>query len=319
MTTQTARDQLRGSTKLLYDEFIRRSVPVTILDPMSSLLEYTNTAGVNHLLFSTCSDKSSAIGFAAAVSKMRMAVIVKRLNITMPAQITTRDIREVKKFLLLHKQIVIKPVRGSGGKGVSTNISTVQELKHAYAYAKSYHHTVVVQQHITGNDVRMLVVGGRFCSAVIRKPAHIIGDGISSIKELIGAANATTLRNDASVSSLLHINLSAAARFLGNDGLESVPKNDQEVRVMGPANVSLGGSLHQATHLVTRDMIVDAELVTQKLGLGMCGVDMMWDRKSNKHYLIEVNETPGIDIHDDPFSGTSSDCVPRYVDWILED
>jgi D-alanine-D-alanine ligase-like ATP-grasp enzyme len=64
-------------------------------------------------------------------------------------------------------------------------------------------------------------------------------------------------------------------------------------------------------------MIRDAETITKKLGLGICGVDIMWNQQTNKYYLIEVNATPGIDIHDDPFSGTSSDCVERYVDWLI--
>ncbi|MNI81695.1 hypothetical protein D3C73_1383370 [compost metagenome] len=76
--------------------------------------------------------------------------------------------------------------------------------------------------------------------------------------------------------------------------------------------------MHEATQLVTPEMITDAEAITKKLGLGICGVDMMWDRKTNRQYLIEVNATPGIDIHNDPFSNTSSDAVARYVQWLAK-
>jgi D-alanine-D-alanine ligase-like ATP-grasp enzyme len=82
--------------------------------------------------------------------------------------------------------------------------------------------------------------------------------------------------------------------------------------------VSLGGSLYEATHLVMPTMIADAEIISQKLKLGICGVDIMWNQKTNKHYLIEVNATPGIDIHNDPASGTSSDCVEQYVAWLVK-
>lgn len=315
--SSTPHSHLGESGRLLYDELIRREVPVTILDPTSSLLQYTANTGSRHLLFSTCSDKSSAIGHVIAASKVQTAVIAKQLGIIMPAQITSRDIRDVRKFLDAHKLLVIKPVLGSGGEGVSTNLNTTKAVERAYAYAKKYSHNIIAQQHVEGDDVRLLVIGGKFCSAVIRKPAHVIGDGVSSIKELVSAANATPLRNDATLSSLLHINPYAVSRFLGA-AVKTVVPNGEEVRVVGPANVSLGGSLYQATHLVTPRMIADAEAITQALGLGICGVDMMWDRKDGQHYLIEVNATPGIDIHDDPFSGTSSDCVVRYVDWLLK-
>jgi cyanophycin synthetase len=268
------------------------------------------------MLFSTCDDRSPATGLIIANSKARTAVIAKRLSISVPAQITTHTIRDVRQFLDQYGTIVIKPVNGSSGQGVSTNITSTDSLEHAYLYAKKYSSTVVAQQHIDGSDVRLLVINGQFCSAVIRKPAHVIGDGQSSIKTLIDETNAAGLRDNTDVSSLMAISHTASRHFLG-DTTAIIPAAGEEVRVVGPANVSLGGSLHQATDLVTPEMIHDAEAITKKLGLGICGVDIMWNQQTNDYYLIEVNATPGIDIHDDPFSGTSSDCVERYVDWLI--
>lgn len=317
MSTHDTRDELKVSTRLIYDEMIAQNIPVTIISASSNLLEYTDARKTNHLLFSTCSDKSSAAGKAIADSKIKTTHIAKSLNVSMPATIACRDIREARKFLAEHPAVVAKPSLGSGGGGVSTNIQTEDELRHAYDYAKNYSHLVVVQQHIVGDDVRLLVVGGKFCSAVIRKPAHVVGDGTHSTEELIHDANASLSRNDDSRSSLMHINQHAARRFLG-EAIRDIPLPGEEVRVVGPANVSLGGSLHEATQLVTPEMITDAEAITKKLGLGICGVDMMWDRKTNRQYLIEVNATPGIDIHNDPFSNTSSDAVARYVQWLAK-
>ncbi len=316
MSDTEARNQLKVSTRVLYDEFIRQNIVVDILDSSSSLLEYTNKSGTKHFLFSTCSDKSSATGMIIASSKVRTTVVAQRMNIPTPDQIICRDIREARKFLSNHRQIVVKPVLGSGGAGVSTNIKTIEELDRSYTYAKSHSNTIVVQQHIIGDDVRLLVVGGVFRSAVIRQPAYVVGDGILSIEELISATNADSSRNDDSKSSLMHISASAARRYLG-DEVHAVAASGTKTRVVGPANVSLGGSLHQATHLVSAEMIKHAEAISKKLGLGICGVDMIWNRTVNSHYLIEVNATPGIDIHDDPFSGTSSDVVQEYVQWLI--
>jgi cyanophycin synthetase len=307
---------LKISTRLLYDELIHRDIPVTIVDPSMSLLEYTHPNGETHMLFSTCDDKSPATGIIIANSKTRTAVIAKRLSIPVPAQITANTIRDARRFFSLHHTVVVKPTNGSSGQGVSTNITSLPSLERAYLYAKKYSSSVVVQQHIDGSDVRLLVVNGRFCSAVIRKPAHVMGDGISSVKTLIDEANADGLRGNTDVSSLMAISHTAARHFLG-DTTMITPRKNEEVRVVGPANVSLGGSLHQATNIVTPAMIRDAETITKKLGLGICGVDIMWNQQTNDYYLIEVNATPGIDIHDDPFSGTSSDCVERYVDWLI--
>ena len=316
MSTNQSRDKLAVSTRILYDELIQRNVPTSIISATSDLIEYTDVRGNAHLLFNTCSDKSSAVGKVIADNKLKTERIAQSMNILMPASIICRDIREARKFLEAHHQIVIKPPLGSGGKGVSTNISTEQELISAYTYAKDYGRQVIVQQHISGADVRLLVIDGIFCSAVIRKPAHVIGDGAMTIEALIMKENSDIARNDNSRSSLMHIDIRSARRFLGS-ALTTIPAYNEMRRVVGPANVSLGGSLHEATKDVTPQMIQEAESITNRLGLGICGIDMMWNRTTNRHYLIEVNAAPGIDIHNDPYSDTKSDCVERYVDWLI--
>lgn len=313
---QQLRDNLRGSTRLLYDEFKAKKYPITIINAEASLLEYTDRCGGTHLLYSTCSDKSSAVGRTVAESKLRTAQMAAYLHISSPISTACHTIREARAFLAEHHRIVLKPLNGSGGRGVTTNIQTDESLAKAYAYARNYSRTIVAQQHIVGTDVRLLTIDGKFCSAVIRRPAHVVGDGHSTIAALINHANTSSPRHDPAFLSILPINIQAARRFLG-ETIHTSPAAGTRVRVVGPANVSLGGSLHEATHLVPPTMIADAEAISQKLKLGICGVDIMWNQKANKHYLIEVNATPGIDIHNDPASGTSSDCVEQYVAWLV--
>lgn len=317
MTDSHPHTYLRGSAKLLYDELIRQNAHPIALDSSSSLMEYTDRSEKIHLLYSTCSDKSSALGKVVAESKARTGIMAAHLGISTPASEICHTIRDARKFLSEQREIVLKPLNGSGGRGVTTNIRTEAELRQAYTYAKNYSHSVVAQQHIAGADVRLLTIGGEFCSAVIRKPAHVIGDGVSTTQQLIITANSTSPRSDPEFLSIMPINMLAARRYLGATLLD-VPDKDAKIRTTGPANVSLGGSLHEATNIVTTNMIQDAEKISQRLDLGICGVDIMWDRKTNKHYLIEVNATPGIDIHDDPFSGTSSNAVQKYVTWLIE-
>lgn len=316
MSATEDRQNLRGSTRLLYDELTVQQAHPIILSASSSLIEYTDLAGKTRLLFSTCSDKSSAIGRVVAGSKARTAIVAEHLAIPTPVAVVCSTIRDARKFLSAHRMIVTKPLGSDGGSGVSTNIMTEEELRRAYGYAKDYSARVIAQQHIIGADVRLLTVGGKFSTAVIREPASVIGDGVSSTIELITIANETSPRNDPDFLSILPIKMQAARRFLG-ESLNAIPALGQKVRTTGPANVSLGGSLHEATHLVTAEMIADAEKISQKLGLGICGVDMMWDQQENRHYLIEINATPGIDIHNDPISGTKSDCVEQYVRWLI--
>lgn len=315
MQATNTRENLMVSTRVLYDEFVRQHIPIRIVSASSSMLEYTAHDGTAHFLFSTTSDKCSAAGLVIANNKSRTEVVARELGIPVPEDTVCNTFAEARAFYRLHGTVVLKPLANSGGRGVSTNINTLALLQKAYKFAKQYGTEVIVQQHMPGADIRLLVVAGKFVSAVIRRPAHVVGDGDLTLKALVALENVSLHRNDDSSSSLMHIDVPAVRRFVG-DSLYDVPAKDTEVRVVGPANVSLGGSLHEATDLVTPAMIHDAENITQKLRLGLCGVDMMWDRTNNTYALIEANGTPGIDIHNDPFSGTSSDAAAQYVRWL---
>jgi len=311
------RKMLKISTRVMYDELLRQQATVRILDPVSSLLEFTDKAQTPHLLFSTTSDKSSSVGGIVAASKLRGAVVAKDLGITVPADRVCDSYDEVQEFFDKYTCVVLKPIDNSGGNGVSTHIRDVKTLRIAYDYALKYGSRVIVQQHIEGSDIRMLVIAGTFRSAVERRPASVIGDGIHTVLQLIERENTSGRRSDNSMTARSLINTESAERHMG-DKIESIPENDQAVTVVGPANLSLGGSAHEATHLVTEQVISDAEKIARRLGLGICGIDFIWNKLTNTSYFIEINGTPGVNMHNDPLWGTSSDAIERYVEWLLD-
>src|SRR5699024_8366334 len=87
--------------------------------------------------------------------------------------------------------IVLKPTFGSLGKGVTTNIRSTEEFHKSLEYTKStFDYTeFLVEEHISGDDVRVYVVGDEVIAATKRLPANVTGDGYSSIKELIESKN----------------------------------------------------------------------------------------------------------------------------------
>ena len=311
------REKLKLSTRAMYDEFKRQNVPVRIIDAPSSLLEFIDITGEKRLIFSTSSDKSSGAGFIIGNNKQRTEIIARELNISVPIDTICLSFDDALQFFNQHAPIVLKPLDNSGGSGVGTNIKDIETLKKAYAYAREYGEKVIAQQHINGTDIRLLVVAGTFRSALERRPAHVTGDGVSAYSELIRAENTSGKRMSSSLGSLDPIDSNGAELFLG-DLLDTVPKKDQEVFVIGPANLSLGGTAHEATDRVTPAMIADAEKITRKLKLGLCGVDMLWDQEKDAYYLIEVNAIPSINMHNEIRWGTSSDAIIHYVKWLID-
>ncbi len=316
MIADTDRQNLKISTRVMYDEFVRQGVPVKIIDSTTSLLEYKDVSGEPRMLFSTKSEKASAAGAAIARSKVRTAMIAKSLGINTPKSSVCSTLEEAIGFFESHGRVVVKPISRSGGVGITTDVTTLEQLRLAFDYARNFSLRVIVQEHLEGDDIRLLVVAGEFCSAVRRIPAHVVGDGASSIRSLIDKENKSGSRQAKATSAMDMISIEDAERYLSTD-IQRVPGKGEVVRVMGPANLSMGGTVEEATNIVTYDMICDAEKISDKLKLGICGVDMIWNRQKNQYALIEVNATPGVNMHNDFFWGTSSDAIEKYVKWLI--
>ena len=85
--------------------------------------------------------------------------------------------------------VVVKPDVGNHGNGSTINITDLDQLKKAFQVAQSIHPHVIVEEYVKGFDFRLLVINGKLVAAAKREPAHVIGDGISSIKNLIQETN----------------------------------------------------------------------------------------------------------------------------------
>ena len=75
--------------------------------------------------------------------------------------------------------VVVKPLDGNQGKGVTVNIVTREDLNRAYAAAAEISSEVMVERYIPGNDFRLLVVGNKLVAAARRDPPQVIGDGVA--------------------------------------------------------------------------------------------------------------------------------------------
>ena len=91
---------------------------------------------------------------------------------------------------------VLKPLDGNHGRGVALNLRTEEEVRAAFdvALRQSRSGDVVVESYITGNDYRVLVIGGKLAAVAERVPASVIGDGEHTIRELVDATNADPRR-----------------------------------------------------------------------------------------------------------------------------
>src|SRR5262249_13789627 len=136
--------------------------------------------------------------------------------------------------------VALKPRYGNQGRGVVTNLRCREQVAQAYKTAQKVSPHVIVENHLSGRDYRLLVVGGRLAAAALREPAQVIGDGVRTIQQLIDDANRDPSRSDGHATALSLIKIDEiASALLAEQGLtpESVPPQGVKVLIRRNANL----------------------------------------------------------------------------------
>lgn len=221
--------------------------------------------------------------------------------------------------------VAVKPVVGHKGIGVTANVQNSEELEHAFNRAvKAIPETqpvdIIVEKSYHGSDFRLLCVNGKFVAATERRPAWVVGDGYSTIAELIDKENGKPERLDTPTSPMGKIQVDEAMEmYLDEQNLtmDSVIEADKTIYLRKVANLSAGGVSIDATPTVHPDNIILAQDIAQHFRLVCMGIDVItgtlaesW--KTGNFAILEINAAPGIYMHLNPAFGESVD-VPSFI------
>lgn len=201
--------------------------------------------------------------------------------------------------------VVVKPNNAGSGNGVSIGIYDRSEVREAYKHAREFDRSVLIEELIEGNDYRLLVVNGKFCTALKRIPAHVVGDSVHSIEQLVTQVNSQFRLGTDQASMLTTLPLDELAdRLLLVQGYDrqSVPAKDVIVYLRRNANLSAGGIAHDVTENVHPENRKIAERAARAIGLDIVGVDIlttdistsMWE---NGGRINGINSRPGDIFH----------------------
>lgn len=221
--------------------------------------------------------------------------------------------------------VVVKPLDGNQGKGVSLNLRSQAEVRRAFDLAARQSRQVLVERHIPGRQFRVLVVGDRVVAVAERLPAHVTGDGRHTVRELVDEANRDPLRGEDHARPLSRIHLDEVSlAYLARHGLspESVPLMGVVVYLRDSANLSTGGTAADATDEIHPDVAADAVRASRVIGLDVAGVDLVTPDISRPlreagGAIIEVNAAPGIRMHHFPSRGRARDAAGAIVDRLF--
>lgn len=315
--------RLGPSTGSIVDEAVARDIPFIRLDSQSLVqLGY----GKNQVRFrATMTDRTSSIAVDLASNKDATKKMLMDAAIPVAKGLCIVSEREVDEAIQkIGFPLVFKPLDGNHGKGASINVKTVEEAKAAFEHAKKYSRKIIVEKFITGYDFRVLVINHRFIAAALREPAHVTGDGVSTIQQLIEKENKDPRRGYGHENVLTEISIDREtteqlAKY--NYTLETVLKKEELCYLKGTANLSTGGTSTDVTDMVHPHNIFICERISRVIGLDICGIDIMATNLSepleiNGGVVLEVNAAPGFRMHLAPAKGLPRNVAAPVIDML---
>ncbi len=269
---------------------------------------------------------TSAIGVDIADDKEQTKEILEDAGVPVPRGESVRDLQgAVTVASNVGYPVAVKPLVGHHGKGITALVNNEKELRMAYASAKKFHDYVLVEKHLEGYDHRLLVINGELVAAARREPASVMGDGKSTIRELIDAINKDPRRGIGHEKVLTKIRIDSMTRRLLRQHerkLTDVLPEGRILRLKSTANMSTGGCSIDVTDEVHPHIKKMAERISKLIDINVMGIDVVAPNlekplKETGGGIVEVNAAPGFRMHLDPCYGTKRNVAKPVVDMLF--
>jgi len=274
----------------------------------------------------TTTGRTSNIAVELASDKEETNGILRDLGLPVPKQMLVRTKRDaVRAAERVGYPVVLKPLAGNHGRGVSINLRTAEDVETGFAKASEHGRTIIVESYIDGFDHRLLVVDGELVAAAKRVPGHVVGDGKHTIRELVDIVNEDPRRGVGHEKVLTRLEFDhQAERLLAKLGYdhETVPEKDEVVYLRSTANLSTGGTAIDVTDVIHPDNREMAIRAINAIDLDIGGVDFLTKDITESHRdagggICEVNAGPGFRMHVAPSEGTPRDVAGPVIDMLF--
>ncbi len=274
----------------------------------------------------TTTSRTSNIAVELAGDKEETNGILRDLGLPVPAQRMVRSAGDaVRAAERIGFPVVLKPLAGNHGRGVSINLKTAEEVEVAFEKAREHGRNVIVESYLEGFDHRLLVVNGELVAAAKRVPGHVVGDGKHTIEELVDIVNSDPRRGVGHEKVLTRLEFDhQAERLLKKLAYDrkTVPAQGEAVFLRSTANLSTGGTAIDVTDVIHPDNREMAERAIKAIGLDIGGVDFLTNDITESYRdtgggICEVNAGPGFRMHVAPSEGTPRDVAGPVLDMLF--
>lgn len=269
---------------------------------------------------------TNIIGVELACDKEKTKKILAGMGIPVPLGMTIYSFNELKDAIdKLGYPIVIKPLNGNHGRGITIDIQDWEHAGIGYDRAREISKGVIVEHFYQGRDHRILVVNHKVVAVAERVPAHVFGDGIATISALVERENQDPRRGDGHDNMLTKIELDdSTAEMLSRQGwtLDTILPADRVCYLRATANLSTGGIAIDRTDEIHPDTLWLAERVSHIIGLDVAGIDVITTDITKTlaeadGTIVEVNAAPGLRMHISPSQGVGRNVAAPILNMLF--
>ncbi len=306
-------EELNPYGQIIVNEARRRGIHVEVTDAEGGFFRLTYGGRSIHCRESL-SEFTSGVAVSICDDKAVTRRVVSKAEVLVPDQIEIGldENEAVAAFLEKHGSVVVKPARGEQGRGVAIDLKTMDEVNEAIAAARTLCDRVIIEEFVTGNDLRLVVIDYRVVAAAMRRPPLVVGDGQSTIGELIARQSR---RRQAATGGESSIPVDGETeRCLASAGLslDTVLEEGRDAIVRRSANLHTGGTIHDVTGEVHPTLIEAAINAARAIEIPVTGIDLMVQSPRQPDYrFIEANERPGLANHE------PQPTAERFVDLLF--
>ncbi|MEG3436999.1 cyanophycin synthetase [Pannus brasiliensis CCIBt3594] len=322
-----ANASLGPSTETIVKEAEARNIPWLLLSARAMVqLGY----GVHQKrIQATLSSMSGILAVELACDKEGTKTILKDAGIPVPRGTVIQYLDELDDAIeeVGGFPIVVKPLDGNHGRGITIDVNSRPEAEEAYdlASAASKTRSVIVERFYRGSDHRVLVINGKVAAVAERIPAHVVGDGRSTIEELIEITNQDPNRGEGHANVLTKITIDKTAlNVLMRQGydLGTVLPEGAIAYLRATANLSTGGIAVDRTDEIHPENVWICQRVAKLIGLDIAGIDVVTPdiRKPLREVdgvIVEVNAAPGFRMHVAPSRGLPRNIAAPVIDMLF--
>lgn len=329
---------LELSTRLVIAEAVARGHRVEVLDPATCFIRIRGKGKVEYIRQATMTAADRYVVPLIMENKEITKRLLREAGVRTPAgaAYASLDAALAAAGDWEGRPLVVKPNSTNYGVGVTVLPGPADraavEAALRRAFGASPGDRVIAEEYVAGPEYRFLVIGGRVRAVLRRLPANVMGDGRSTIEELVAEKNSDPRRGEGYARPLERIRLGEVELgMLARRGMSpsSVPRARDRVWLRENSNISTGGDSVDHTDDMPAAYKEIAEAAAEVVGARICGVDMIVPDKdatvvadttvvadgavgAGGYSVIELNFNPALHIHDYPFQGEDRQ-VERHV------